>query len=440
MKQINRKDLHIEDIRTDEYWNRLRIYSILNYEDINSKFRNRYIVNKVLNSKNSVLDIIKTSKAIEDDEIAEDKVLELNNRTYIVENIPIYTFLKISYTYRRCFTQLANWKYINRDTAYFVRIPTEVCKNIDIRKEYENIQLKSIRNYRELYKKKGQNNKDFSINLLPLGVQHRGVISSDLNTNISMTNDLLCSDLLVDNQLGDMFEKILKQSININPNCNQRVVIHKLLEYLKDIVSEKQEFKFDASNQFKFKYVSDIVEDVFTNFEMLINPLGSKDELEFDYDDQVNIGNILKNSNIGNFGASKGSYITGFLSLENIFKLLSNNFQMFVPFFSDFLNIDKELDRKNSECFILSSDEYPEIKKDIQEQYSAIKEWRKKSLEYMSDEISKEYTKYLLPFCHLTRFNLYLDVNDIFNIRNIDFEYKEDWMKLFFQKDPLFKK
>jgi hypothetical protein len=58
----------------------------------------------------------------------------------------------------------------------------------------------------------------------------------------------------------------------------------------------------------------------------------------------------------------------------------------------------------------------------------------------MSEEVSKEFTKYLLPMSHLTRFNLYLNIDDIFSLRDKEFEYIDDWMKLFYQRDPIFKK
>jgi hypothetical protein len=446
MKQIYRKDLHIEDIRTDEYWNRFRIYSILNNEDQNSKFRNQYVVHRAINSRNTVLDICKTSKVKGDGDISFDQMLELSNRTYILENLPIYTFLKLKYNSIRTFCEISNWKYINRDTTFFVRIPKEVCQELEIRKQYENIQLKSIKNYRDMYKKSGDISKKISTNFLPLGIQHRAVISTDIRSNIEITKDLLCSDLVVDNQLGDMFEHILKSNIEIIPECKSRITIQKLLKYLRELVSQDQRFEIDDLEPFKFEYVEDIVEEMITNFEMLINPLGSKDELEFDYDDQVNMGNILKKSRLANYNASKGSHISGFLSLVNIFNLLSNNYQMYIPLFSDFTDIDKELDRKDSECFSLpkSLEENSELRRDMTkkliETYNEIKEWRKKSIEHMSDEMSKEFTRYLLPFCHMTRFNMYLDINDIYSINNIDFEYKVEFQKLFFQKDPLFKK
>ncbi|MCD4811097.1 hypothetical protein K8R14_00615 [bacterium] len=446
MKLIQRKDLHIEDIRTDEYWNRLRIFSILGKEDYESKLRTHYIIRQSLYTKTTVLNICKGCKINDWKELPLDDLYEVSNRTYIVDNIPIYTFLKLSSIYSDIFLKLRDWKYLNRDSSYFVRIPTEVCEHMEIRKEYENIQLESIRNYWSVAKRKGSDYKELALSLLPLGIQHRAVLSTTLNSNIELTNSLLCSDMVLDNQLGDMFENLLKTDMEVTPDCTKRLTTKKILEYLKDCVSENQSFDFDNSELFKFEYITDMVEQVFTNFEMLINPLGSKDELEFDYEDQLSIGKIIKKGDIGHLGFQKGSALSGFLPLTDIFEILVNNYTIYIPLLSDFINIDKELERKDSQCYLLpeSIKKYPELKKDmnkdLMDTYTNIKSWRKKSKEHMSDEMSKEFTRYLLPLSHMTKFNMYLDIKDIFNLKNSNLNYSEQWNKLFFQKDPLFKK
>jgi hypothetical protein len=119
---------------------------------------------------------------------------------------------------------------------------------------------------------------------------------------------------------------------------------------------------------------------------------------------------------------------------------------MFVPLLSDLIDLDKELGRASSKCFYLPSEVNEDkqlsrkIKRMLTELYEEIKNWREESKQYMSKEMSDEFTKYLLPLAHITWFRLYLDVNDIFSIRDKDLEYREEWMKLFYQKDSLFKK
>ncbi|KUK76890.1 MAG: Thymidylate synthase complementing protein [candidate division WS6 bacterium 34_10] len=446
MKVIHRTDLNIEDIRTNDYWNRFRIFSILDRENFNSKLDVNALVEHCLTHRDTTLSLCKQFYSNKEERKVSLDWYDLKSRTYVIDNLPIFTYLKLANIFLNSSMKLRDWKYIDRQRTYFVRIPKQVATNIDIRKEYESIQLKSISNYRKALSSKNVNSKKYSHLLLPLGIQNRAAISLDINENINLINTLLCSDMVVENQLGDMFEMVIKSDINISPDCSRRTVVKEILEYLSELVSKEQKFENEGMSKFRFKYVNDIVEQVISNFELLINPLGSKYELEFDYNDQVYLGNLMSKADLGLISKSKGSVLSGYLSLAHILELLSFDSQIFIPFLSDFVDIDKELNRPNRKSFLLPKelDGSPDIKKEfiknLTEIYSEIKEWRKNSKEYMSDEMSKEFTRYLLPVCHMTKFNLYLDVNDIFALRNRDFEYRDEWMKLFYQKDPLFKK
>ena len=448
MKVIRRKDLNIEDIRSGDYWNRLRIFSILNDEKTKSKLYNHSLVKSCLSSRNSVLSIIKSLKYNNNNNRDYNNYNDynLNLRTYIIENLPYLNFLKISNEFSNSLTKMRDMKYIDIDTTYFVRIPKEVAENREIRKEYDTIQLKTIKKYREFLSDKNKEKRKYARYFLPIGIQNRAVISINMKDNIDLINSLLCSDMVLDNQLGDMLESVLNSEIQIKPNCIRRNIEKKVYQYLLDLVSEKQNFNSETFQEFSFKYVDDIVENVITNFEQIINPLGSKEELEFDYNDQVYMGKIISKTNLGNIFISKGSVLSGFLSLFNIKNLLENNFQMHIPLFTDLVDIDKELDRPNKYCFTLlnelenSKDIKNEMERKMIEIYTEVKKWRDRSKAFMSEEMSKEFTKYLLPISHITKFNLYLDVNDIFRIRGIEFEHKDCWNKLFYQTDPLFKK
>lgn len=448
MKVIRRKDLNIEDIRSEDYWNRLRIFSILNDEKAENKLFNHFLVKRCLSSRNSVLSIIKSFKYNQSNNRDYNQYREynLNLRTYIIENLPYLTYLKITNEFPNSLARMRDMKYIDIDTTYFVRIPKEVAESREIRKEYENIQLKSIKNYREFLSDKNKEKRKYAKHFLPSGIQNRVVLSLNTAENIDLINDLICSDMVLDNQLGDILERVLNTEIKIKPDCTKRNIENQVIQYLLDLVSKKQGFNSETFQEFNFKYVDDIVENIITNFEQIINPLGSKEELEFDYNDQVYMGKLFSKTNLGNIVKSKGSVLSGFLSLNNIGLLLENNFQMHVPIFSDLVDIDKELDRPNKYCFTLpselenSKDIKNEMQRKISEIYVDIKRWRDKSKEYMSEEMSKEFTKYLLPISHMTKFNIYFDINDIFRLREIEFEYKDNWNKLFYQRDPLFKK
>lgn len=446
MKLIRRKDLNIEDIRTEDYWNRFRIFSILNNESFEKKFEIPSLVQSCLNSRESTLNILKAFTSHKLREFDFEKNMGLNIRTYIIENLPIYTYIKILNNFTESFIQLRNHRYIERDTTFFLRIPKEIAKPREIRRMYEEIQFESIANYREVFSLQKQNHRKYAHLFLPLGIQNRGLFSFNMSENIQLVNSLLCSDMVVENQLGEMFETIIKPEIKITPECEQRTAILQIIQYLRDLVSVDQQFKGEEIGDFKFQYVDDIVENIITNFEQLINPLGSKKELEFDYNDQIYIGKLIRKVYMGNIIKSKGGILTGYIPISELIKLLEYKYTIYVPLLSDFIDIDKELDRPNERCFLLPTDitdngeSRREFYKRLAKVYGEIKKWRAESKKYMSEEMSKEYTKYLLPICHVTRFNLYLDVNDIFDLRRKDFEYKEQWMKLFYQKDPLFKK
>jgi hypothetical protein len=448
MKVIRRKDLNIEDIRSVDYWNRLRIFSILNDEKNQNKLYNHSLVKNCLSTRNSVLSVIKSYKYNQSNntDYTQYKEYNLNLRTYIIDNLPYLTLLKISNEFSSSLIKKRNMKYIDIDTTYFVRIPKEIAEDRDIRKEYDSIQLKSIKKYREFLSDKNREKRQYAKYFLPVGIQNRAILSFNIGENVDLVNHLICSDMVVDNQLGDMLESVLNSEFQIKPNCTKRNIEKKIYQYLLDLVSQKQSFSSEKLEKFNFRYVEDIVENVITNFEQIINPLGSKEELEFDYNDQVYIGKLISKAKLGNTLISKGSLMSGFLSLSNIGILLENNFQMHIPLFSDLVDIDKELDRANKDCYKLpnelenSKDVKNEMQRKMSEIYVDIKKWRDKSKAFMSEEMSKEFTKYLFPISHVTKFNLYLDVNDIFRIREIDFEYKDSWNKIFYQTDPLFKK
>ncbi len=447
MKVIHRKDLNIEDIRTEEYWNRLRIFSILNKESFDCKLRTNFLIEDFLNSSDTVLSICKTFKSskLETKKKSSIEYKNLNLRTYVIDNLPVYTYVKLLNQFFNTLFKYRDFRYIDRDTTYFVRIPKELAGDMEIRKSYERIQFQSIANYREIYSSKQPNCKEYAKYLLALGVQNRAVLSLSLKDNIDLINFLLCSDLVVENQLGDILEKAFKNEVKITPKSEKRLVMKQILKYLRDLVSDEQKTDEDFYS-FKFEYITDIVEHLMTNFEKLINPLGSKEELEFDYNDQIYIGQLIKKTQLGNIASSKGSMLVGYLSLFQIMKLQNYNYQLYVPFLSNFIDIDKELDRSIEDSFRLPKelDKNTELKRDIVKRlsviYKDIKRWRRHSKKYMSEEIRDEFTKYLLPISHMTRFNLYLDIDDVFSLRNTDLEYIDDWIKLFYQKDPLFKK
>jgi len=212
-------------------------------------------------------------------------------------------------------------------------------------------------------------------------------------------------------------------------NYSRKNSTKEIIEYLKRKVPLQREFikNVSESDSCSISYNSNVVEDLFTHYELLINPLGSEDELEFDDEDSEYIGEILfKNHNqhslIGNIGQSGSIKIEGMAALCTLKDLNRHrSFERFIPLLHDEVNIDNELNRESKDCFFLCnyldipqmSELRRKYEKCLTETYDMIKKWRKDSVEVMPDELSCEFTKYLLPHAHSTKYCFYASIDDL---------------------------
>ena len=135
---------------------------------------------------------------------------------------------------------------------------------------------------------------------------------------------------------------------------------------------------------------------------------------------------IFENHNhhnlMGNIGQSGSIKMEGMATLGTLKDLNRHrSMERYIPLFHDEVDIDNELNRDSKECFFLCN--YLEIKeleklrkeyqKALTDTYNMIKRWRKESIQYMPDEVSKEYTKYLLPHAHSTKYCFYGSFDDL---------------------------
>ena len=101
------------------------------------------------------------------------------------------------------------------------------------------------------------------------------------------------------------------------------------------------------------------METLISHYELLLNPLGSLDELEFSQEDQENLSEIIfKGHNhhnlLGNLGQSGAIKISGFASLGSLKDLNRHrSLERFIPLLHDCVDMDHELARRNDQCFFL---------------------------------------------------------------------------------------
>lgn len=510
MKGTFRKDLQIATVKSQSVWNKFKVHTLLQNPSQKQPSINAYLGARYSRSSDSILDIAK--EIINSNTDAADRlekifhgyghksVGDMADLFVCIENIPMFTAMKIFYLNSVISGQERSTRYQNFESPEFIKIPKELCKDSEIRKEYDRIMLKQMSDYRKLLKKTRILLKEqFKINkenpaevsawksrsfdvaryLLPYGLRTSLAAVMSARNWSELISYFNANDSVVDNEVANLLMNLLGESDleirgyireadglikHTDANCCRRNSTKEVLQYLEPIISKQKELKDLGCEQdtCTISYNVDPVEDLITHYELLLNPLGSKKELEFDEKDSISIGEkIFDNHNhynlMGNIGQSGAIKIEGMATLGTLKDLNRHrSLERYMPLFHDHLNIDNELKRDEKDCFFLCDylemkelkglrNEYEEC---LVETYKMIKNWRSVSKQFMSEEVSTEYTKYLLPHAHFTKYSFYGSIDDLqytINLRvrrggHIAYRvlvYK--WLELLNEKDSIWK-
>lgn len=475
MKGTFRKDIQIASIESEDDWNEFKVHTLL--ENVNQKQPsiNAYLGARYSRSSDSVIDI--ASEIIKNNTDAAQRleaifhgyghksVGDMAQLFVCIENIPMFTAMRIFYLNSVISGQERSTRYQNFEEPEYIKIPKEICNDKKIRQEYEDIILKQMNDYSVLLKKTKEIFKEyFDIDeeikeeksalqarsfdcaryLLPYGVQTSMAAVMSARNWSELISYLNASDSIVDKEVGNLIYNLLGDSdIEIagyvreadglirhtEANYSRKISTKEILEYLRKKVSSQKSYisQGSESDSCTVSYNDNAVEDLFTHYELLINPLGSENELEFDDEDSKYIGEVLfKNHNqhslIGNLGQSGSIKIEGMASLCTLKDLNRHrSFERYIPLLHDEIDIDKELNRDSKDCFFLCNyldiPEMSELKKEYEKAligtYNMIKKWRENSTKVMSNESSSEFTKYLLPHSHSTKYCFYASIDDL---------------------------
>ncbi len=475
MKGTFRKDIQIASIESEDDWNQFKVHTLL--ENVNQKQPsiNAYLGARYSRSSDSVIDI--ASEIIKNNTDAAQRleaifhgyghksVGDMAQLFVCIENIPMFTAMKIFYLNSVISGQERFTRYQNFEEPEYIKIPREICNDKKVRQEYENIILKQMNDYSVLLKKTKEIFREyFNINedikeeksalqarsfdcaryLLPYGVQTSMAAVMSARNWSELISYLNAGDSIVDKEVGNLIYNLLGDSdIEITgyvretdglirhteANYSRKNSTKEILEYIRKKVSPQKAYisQGSESDSCSVSYNDNAVEDLFTHYELLINPLGSENELEFDDEDSEYIGEVLfrnhnQHSLIGNLGQSGSIKIEGMASLCTLKDLNRHrSFERFIPLLHDEVNIDNELDRDSKDCFFLCNyldiPEMSELKKEYEKAligtYNMIKRWRNDSLKVMPDEYSQEFTKYLFPHAHSTKYCFYASIDDL---------------------------
>jgi thymidylate synthase ThyX len=476
MKGFFHKDLHIAGITNESLWNRFRVCTLLQNSKQKQPSINAYLGARYSRSADSMIDIAK--EIIENNTDAAEKlkkifhgyghksVGDMADLFVCIENIPIFTAMKIFYLNPVIAGQERSTRFQDFKDPQFIHIPEQLCKDRNIRVEYERIMSKQMNDYSRLLDKSKKVLKEYyNINetdrneinalqsrsfdtaryLLPYGLQTSMAVVMSARNWSELISYLSASDCVVDNEISNLLFNLLAESQvdmggeyireaeglirHTDANCCRRNSTREILEYIRSILPLQSRYisEDSESNSCYIDYNRDAIDTLITHYELLLNPLGSNTELEYDEEDSEYIGEILFDNHdhknlLGNVGQSGIIKIEGMAALGTLKDLNRHrSMERYIPLFHDEVNIDNELERDSKDCFFLcnylQNDGLENLKKEYEksliETYDVIKKWRRVSQEFMPDEVSREYTKYLLPHAHSTKYCFYGSFDDL---------------------------
>lgn len=482
MKLNYRKDLNIASIKSESSWNKINVLTLLQNNSGNRQPSvNAYLGARYSRSADSIVDI--ASEIISSGTNAAERlekifagyghksVGDMADLFVCIENIPMLTAMRIYYMNSVISGQERSTRYQNFADPQFVKIPSEVCSDVSVRKGYEKIMLKQMRDYRELNKKSREElQKFFKINeeskeevsalkarsfdvsryLLPVGLSTSSAFLMSARNWAETIGYLSGGSSVVEDEVAKLLLNLLGDSTleargyvreaeglirHTDPNSSRVNSTREVLEYMKKNLKREQikEIPDSESEAIKVSYSPDCTETLISHYEALLNPLGSKTEYEFSDEDQEELSDILfeyhnQHNTVGNVGQSGAIKIEGFASLGTLKDLNRHrSLERFVPLFNECVDMDQELDRRNEDCFYLCNyldiPQLKSLKKEymerLEETYEMIKEWREEAKDCMPKEVVDEFTKYLLPHAHATRYIFYGSFDDLQYVINL---------------------
>ncbi len=465
------KDLSICSLHLDKWWHDIQVLSLLPGTRPRSAAINAYLGARYSRSSKPIWEIAEEvlEKDINPVERLEaifagyghKSVGDMADIFICIENVPIYFVDKFFYLNTLIAGQARSTRYQDFSAPRFILIPPKVGDK-KIREEYEEILEEEMKNYCSvLDKTKAVLKEEFNIDdkddsslssrtfdtaryLLPLGLKSSfGVLMSARKWSEAI-GLLSASEEIVDNEIGLMLKELLSPSKgrrkngyipeaaelirHTEPDASRIESTREVVKSLKLIIPPQGEIKRSESVSKDFLFEDGIPQNEYliSNYESLVNPLGSAIEMTYENRDLVKVGEILnkyhdRNHILGNIGYSRPYLFDGFCDIGALRDMNRHrSMSRFIPLFNG-VNMDNELKRKDSDCFYLCPYLYlngaSKLRKiyaeSLENTYREIKQWRKSALKVMSKIVVDEYTKYLLPMAHATRYRFGADIDSL---------------------------
>lgn len=501
------KKLHIASLETNSPHHSLKVHTLLQDPTGKQPSINAFLGARYSRSANSVIEIAQeimnkgqdASKRLESIfyGYGHKSVGDMADLFLCLENVPMITAMRIFNTNPVLAGQERSTRFQNFQKPEYIKLPSSV-KNQPLRDEYDDIINTHMGNYRNLleptkialtqYFKIDEENKqqlsaltartfDTVRYFLPLGLQTSLGFVMSARMWSELISQLGASKYNVENELGKLILELLS-----TPNHSKTDYIPEadgLIRHTENNYSRKEstkailkilskDFIKDESVQIsrrldknlQVKLGTNQTENLLRHYQLLLHPLSENRKNKVSDKKLEEISDIIfkhhnHHNQLGNVAQSGTIGIEGFADF-GVLKDLNRHRSMerFVPIWNDNINLEEELDRDDKHCFFLCNylhiPELIGLRKEYQKRLSAIyqriRDWHQGAKKTIGEDLALEYTTYLLPHAHATRYRFYGSFDDLqytINLRSRNgghIAYRSatySWLKKLAKADPL---
>jgi thymidylate synthase ThyX len=463
--------LSICSLQLEDWWHDIKVLSLLPGSRHRSAAINAYLGARYSRSDKSIWDIAKEvlEKDINPVERLEKifagyghkSVGDMADIFVCMEKVPMLFIFKFFNMNSLGAGQARSTRYQDFSHPDLITLPEGV-GNDEIREEYDNILREEMYNYNSVLEEtkqvlaKGFNVEDLEDKclcsrsfdtaryLLPLALKSSFGFLTTARKWSEIIALLSASNGVVDNEVALMLKELLSPSDksdtnkyvpeaaelirHVEPDNSQIKSTKDVLKYIKKLTSKQEKLTLSDSptNDFEAKISTPADEYLMSNYEALLNPLGSVNEMIYENKDLLKISEILSNYHdrhhiLGNISNSRPYLFDGFCDIGSMRDLNRHrSMARFVPILYD-IDMDQELNRENKDTYYLCPYLYIKEANTLRKKYSEylentyqrIKDWRKKAKKVLSNTLLDEYTKYLLPMAHATRYRFSADLDSL---------------------------
>lgn len=503
------KNLHIASLETNQTHHRLKAHTLLQDPTGKQPSINAFLGARYSRSADSVVDIAKevmnkgqdAAKRLESIfyGYGHKSVGDMADLFLCLENVPMITAMRLFNINPVLAGQERSTRFQNFEKPEFIKLPDSV-KNQPLKDEYQDILMTHMKNYRDLLEPtrialmqyfeideddKKQNSAltartfDTVRYFLPMGLQ----TSLGFVMSARMWSDLIsqlgASKYSIENELGELVHELLTAADHnetgyipeadglirhTEKNYSRRDSTQAILKVLG------KEFSYDEDVHISRKLDKNLAvkmnnhqtESLLRHYQLLVHPLSENKKINLQKKRLEQISEIIfehhnHHNQLGMVGQTGSIMIEGFADF-GVLKDLNRHRSMerFVPIWNDNINLEAELDRDDDRCFFVCNylhiPELIGLKKEYRKRLSAtyqrIRDWHLAAKKVIGEDLAHEYTTYLLPHAHATRYRFYGSFDDLqytIHLRSRNgghIAYRSatySWLKKLAKEDPIWK-